>query len=121
MCACVPKYIYEYTLYIYFSQISTFSLIAICRSADESPELKLFTKLKTINNAQREYLDNTRNQGDLVASASDRSKKITIFVHMYILSTFIHMILCTITIIIIIYLSMLLLLFMNYGLIFVCE
>lgn len=87
---CVPKYIYEYTLYIHSPQISTFSLIAICQSANESPELKLLTKLTPINNAQNEYLDNTRNQGDLVASASDRSKRITILIHIYILSTFIH-------------------------------
>jgi len=63
-----------------FLQISTLTLIAICRGADESPdELKLLTKLTPINSAQRIYSDNTRNQGDLTASASDRSKRIAIF------------------------------------------
>lgn len=65
--------------YVCFLQISTFTLIAICRGADESQdELKLLTKLP-VNSAQRVYSDNTRNQGDLVASATDRSKRTAIF------------------------------------------
>ncbi|KAG5337629.1 AN13C protein, partial [Acromyrmex heyeri] len=43
-------------------------------SANESPdELKLLTKLSPVNSAQNVYPDNTRNQGDLVESASDRN------------------------------------------------
>ncbi|XP_018392883.1 PREDICTED: prisilkin-39-like [Cyphomyrmex costatus] len=61
-----------------FFVISTFSLIAICHSADESSdELKLLTKLSPVNNAQNVYPDNTQNQGDLVESASDRTFHIT--------------------------------------------
>jgi len=74
---------YTTIYYVCFSQISTFSLIAICRSADESPdELKLLTKLTPVNSAQRAYADNTRNQ-DLATSASDRSKRIATF-HIHI-------------------------------------
>ncbi|XP_011066117.1 PREDICTED: prisilkin-39-like isoform X1 [Acromyrmex echinatior] len=61
-----------------FFIISIFSLIAICRSADESSdELKLLTKLSPVNSAQNVYPANTRNQGDLVESASDRTFHIT--------------------------------------------
>jgi len=76
--------LYTTLYYVCFLQISTFSLIAICRSADESSdELKLLTKLTPVNSAQRAYADNTRNQGDLATSASDRSKRIATF-HIHI-------------------------------------
>lgn len=60
-----------YKLHTCFTQISTISgLVALCHSATESPESKLFPKL----NEQRVYASNAENQGDLTASASDRSK-----------------------------------------------
>ncbi|KAL0128878.1 hypothetical protein PUN28_003920 [Cardiocondyla obscurior] len=61
-----------------FFVISTFALIAICRGADESPdELKLLTKLTPVSSEQRVFSESTRDQGDLDASASDRTFHIT--------------------------------------------
>ncbi|TGZ37776.1 Uncharacterized protein DBV15_10166 [Temnothorax longispinosus] len=62
----------------FFFVISTFALIAICRGADESlDESKLLTKLTPIIGSQPVYSDNTHNQKDLIASASDRTFHIT--------------------------------------------
>ncbi|XP_071565950.1 uncharacterized protein [Temnothorax nylanderi] len=62
----------------FFFVIPTFALIAICRGADESlDESKLLTKLTPIIGSQPVYSDNTHNQKDLIASASDRTFHIT--------------------------------------------
>lgn len=76
-----------------FLQVSIFALIALCRGAAESlDEVKLLTKLSPVSNAQRAYSDNTRNQGDLATSASDRSKRISIFYSYIYIYTFINVI-----------------------------
>lgn len=62
----------KYICSTYFTQISTISgLIALCHSATESTESKLFPKL---NDAQYTYASSAGNKEDLTTSASDRSK-----------------------------------------------
>lgn len=50
-----------------------YGLIALCRSAVESSESKLLTKLTPVSDSQ--VADVADDTGELTASASDRSKK----------------------------------------------